>query len=54
MIQSLVNSLEYLDIVEKTSIELKVQLKERKVSKHTIEFIYGFFNEYMHNTGNGE
>ncbi|KAI8077631.1 hypothetical protein BDF21DRAFT_464084 [Thamnidium elegans] len=44
--------METLDTVEKTSIELKTQSKERNVSKHTTEFIYSFFNEYLSNTNN--
>ncbi|KAI8053617.1 hypothetical protein BDF21DRAFT_404068 [Thamnidium elegans] len=45
-------NMETLDTVEKTSIELKTQLKERNVSKHTTEFIYSFFNEYLSNANN--
>ena len=42
------------NIVEKASVDLRNELRERLVSKHTTEFIYGFFNRYLNEIGNGE
>lgn len=41
------------NITEEASLKLKAELKERRVSKNTTEYIYSFINQYMKDTGNG-